>query len=51
LPGRPTYYDVTRDHTLIAVGKYLELAGRRPRWAGRIEALAAEKPACSRTGI
>src|SRR5260370_41242681 len=41
LPGRPTYYDVAAlIITLIAVGKYLELAGRA-RAGAAIEALAA----------
>jgi Cu+-exporting ATPase len=44
LPGRPTYYDVaTLIITLIAVGKYLELAGRA-RAGAAIEALAELQP-------
>ena len=44
LPGRPTYYDVTAlIITLIAVGKYLELAGRA-RAGAAIEALAELQP-------
>jgi len=45
LPGRPTYYDVAAlIITLIAVGKYLELAGRA-RAGAAIEALAELQPA------
>ncbi|HEY6278223.1 MAG TPA: cation-translocating P-type ATPase [Streptosporangiaceae bacterium] len=44
LPGRPTYYDVAAlIITLIAVGKYLELAGRA-RAGAAIEALAELQP-------
>ena len=44
LPGRPTYYDVAvLIITLIAVGKYLELAGRA-RAGAAIEALAELQP-------
>src|SRR5713226_6567396 len=44
LPGRPTYYDVAAlIITLIAVGKYLELAGRA-RAGTAIEALAELQP-------
>src|SRR6266498_123769 len=44
LPGRPTYYDIAAlIITLIAVGKYLELAGRA-RAGAAIEALAELQP-------
>jgi Cu+-exporting ATPase len=44
LPGRPAYYDVAAlIITLIAVGKYLELAGRA-RAGAAIEALADLQP-------
>src|SRR5260370_22144013 len=44
LPGRATYYDVAAlIITLIAVGKYLELAGRA-RAGAAIEALAELQP-------
>ncbi len=44
LPGRPVYYDVAAlIITLIAVGKYLELAGRA-RAGAAIEALAELQP-------
>src|SRR5260370_29164783 len=44
LPGGPTYYDVAAlIITLIAVGKYLELAGRA-RAGAAIEALAELQP-------
>jgi P-type Cu+ transporter len=44
LPGRPAYYDVAAlIITLIAVGKYLELAGRA-RAGAAIEALAELQP-------
>ena len=44
LPGRPVYYDVAAlIITLIAVGKYLELAGRA-RAGAAIEALAGLQP-------
>ncbi len=44
LPGRPTYYDVAAlIITLIAAGKYLELAGRA-RAGAAIEALAGLQP-------